>query len=89
MRFGQDDPRRVPILNTALPNEPAPETVAWTVQRKDGGRGFAYTGGHYHSNWDVENLRKMVLNAIVWTAKGEVPKGGRRFLSPLGDGRER
>lgn len=76
MRFAENDARRVPILNTSLPNEPDHETVAWAVERKDGGRGFAYTGGHYHANWDVEPLRKMVLNAIVWTAKGEVPKGG-------------
>lgn len=69
MRFRDGDTRRTAILNTALPNEPNDETVAWAVQRKDGGRGFAYTGGHFHANWQNENLRRMVLNAIVWTAK--------------------
>jgi hypothetical protein len=34
------------------------------------------TGGHYHKNWGDENLRKLVLNAILWTAKIEVPRDG-------------
>lgn len=76
IRFREPDPRRVPILTTPIPGEERPQTVAWAVQRVDGGRGFGYTGGHFHSNWSVEPLRRMVLNAIVWTAKGEVPAGG-------------
>jgi quinoprotein glucose dehydrogenase len=80
MRFRANDPRRVPILNTSIPDEPQTQTVAWAVQRQDGGRGFAFTGGHFHSNWQVENFRKMVLNAIVWTAKGDVPKEGVQSL---------
>jgi len=78
MRFRPDDKRLTPILTAAIPDEPAPETVAWAVERKDGGRGFAWTGGHYHSNWQNENVRRMLLNALVWTAKGEVPAGGVR-----------
>ncbi len=76
MKFRDNDSRRVPILNAALPGEAEPQTVAWAVQRTNGGRGFAFTGGHAHSNWKIENFRRMVLNAIVWTAKGNVPAGG-------------
>ena len=53
-----------------------PQHVAWAVQREDGGRGFGFTGGHYHKGWANENQRKLVLNAIVWSAKAEVPTGG-------------
>jgi type 1 glutamine amidotransferase len=53
-----------------------PEDVAWAFERADGGRGFGLTGAHYHKNWGDENFRRLVLNAIVWTAKGEVPSGG-------------
>jgi putative membrane-bound dehydrogenase-like protein len=53
-----------------------PQHMAWAMQRKDGGRGFGFTGGHDHWNWGDPNFRKLVLNAIVWTAKGEVPKDG-------------
>jgi type 1 glutamine amidotransferase len=53
-----------------------PQPVAWAMTRADGGRGFGLTGGHYHKNWGDENLRKLVLNAILWTAKIEVPRDG-------------
>ena len=52
------------------------EHVAWAVQRPDGGRGFGFTGGHYQWNWGHDDFRKLVLNAIVWTAKGDIPAGG-------------
>jgi hypothetical protein len=53
-----------------------PQTVAWAVERADGGRGFGFTGGHYHRNWGDDNKRKLVLNAILWVAKVEVPPDG-------------
>ena len=52
------------------------ETMAWAVERPDGGRGFGFTGGHYHENWGNENQRKLVLNALLWVAGAEVPAGG-------------
>ncbi|MEO5999004.1 MAG: ThuA domain-containing protein [Chitinophagaceae bacterium] len=53
-----------------------PQHVAWLTQRADGGRGFGFTGGHYHKNWGNENFRKIVLNGIIWTAKINVPSAG-------------
>ena len=53
-----------------------PQHVAWCAERPDGGRGFGLTGGHYHENWADENLRRLVLNAIAWTAKIDIPEGG-------------
>ncbi len=52
------------------------ETMMWTFERPDGGRGFGFTGGHRHANWGNDNFRKVVLNALVWIAKGEVPANG-------------
>jgi type 1 glutamine amidotransferase len=52
------------------------QTMAWASERPDGGRGFAFTGGHFHKNWGDENFRKVVLNGILWIAKIEVPKDG-------------
>jgi hypothetical protein len=54
----------------------SPQHVAWAVEREDGGRGFGFSGGHFHSGWGNEDQRKLVLNAIVWTAKAEVPPNG-------------
>lgn len=56
--------------------EGLPQTVAWAFERPDGGRGFGFTGGHFHKNWGDDNQRKTVLNAILWTAKAEVPAEG-------------
>lgn len=53
-----------------------PQHTSWVTERSDGGRGFGFTGGHFHKNWANENFRKLVLNAIVWTAKINVPPNG-------------
>ena len=53
-----------------------PETMMWAVERPDGGRGFGFTGGHFHLNWQNEDQRRLMLNALVWLAKLEVPAGG-------------
>ena len=53
-----------------------PQHMAWAFEREDGGRGFGFTGGHVHWNWADPNFRKLVLNAIVWCAKGDVPADG-------------
>ncbi len=48
----------------------------WAVERSDGGRGFGFTGGHFHDNWSNDQFRKVVLNGLLWLAKVEVPSGG-------------
>lgn len=53
-----------------------PQHVAWAAERPDGGRGFGFTGGHVHWNWADPNFRKLVLNAIAWCAKVDVPANG-------------
>ena len=58
-----------------------PQHMAWARVRRDGGRGFGFTGGHDHWNWGHDQFRKLVLNAIVWTAKIDVPSRGVRSTS--------
>ena len=53
-----------------------PQVVAWAYEDADGFRGFGFTGGHAHRNWGDDNMRKVVLNAILWIAGVEVPPGG-------------
>jgi type 1 glutamine amidotransferase len=79
MRFRQPDPRRRNVLGIGDGDDNA---VAWAVERADGGRGFAYTGGHFHKNWANDNVRRMLLNALLWTAKVEVPPGGVQSSLP-------
>lgn len=53
-----------------------PEHVAWARVRPDGGRGFGFTGGHWHWSWACDSFRTVVLNGIAWVAKLEIPRGG-------------
>ena len=58
------------------------EVVGWVYERPGGGRGFGFTGMHTHWNWAQDGFRTTVLNAIVWIAKAEVPKGGVPSKTP-------
>ncbi len=59
-----------------------PEHMAWAYERPDGGRGFGFTGAHYHWNWGCDSFRTVVLNGIVWTAGLEVPADGVSSKTP-------
>lgn len=50
--------------------------LMWCRDSQDQGRGVGFTGGHYHHNWANDGFRKLVLNAIVWAARGDVPESG-------------
>jgi len=76
MRFGERDPRVRPILKVALPNEDGEQTVAWAVERANGGRGFVFTGFHFLNSLELPLFRRMLLNAFAWTAHVDVPTGG-------------
>ncbi len=78
-----DSTRGKPGVNDAHGGNPEvqkhrgePEHVMWVCERPDGGRGFGFTGGHAQKNWGDDNFRKVVLNAILWIAKADVPPEG-------------
>lgn len=52
------------------------EHVMWCYQRPNGGRGFGFTGAHFHKNWANDNFRKVTLNALLWISGVEVPPDG-------------
>jgi type 1 glutamine amidotransferase len=89
MRFGMDDTNRTAILQALPPDNTRGtkaakarsgeiETLAWAYERPGGGRGFGFTGGHFHRNWADENFRRVVVNAILWSAKMDIPEGGAK-----------
>jgi type 1 glutamine amidotransferase len=89
IRFAPESKNVTPILKAVPPdkvrNTPAAkehpgrsEIVAWAFERANGGRSFGFTGGHFHKNWGDENFRRLVVNAILWTAKIDVPKDGAK-----------
>jgi len=78
MRFRDGDRTWIPLWEVpALKGrDPHGNVVAWARERADGGRGFGTTCGHFYDNWKHEGLRKLILNAIAWTAHVEVPEAG-------------
>ena len=77
LRLNSDDSGFAPIMQVPdLPGPAMEQTVAWAIERKDGGRGFATSTGHFFSNWNHDSYRRLILNAIAWTAGMDVPAGG-------------
>jgi type 1 glutamine amidotransferase len=65
-----------PEVRAAVLERKEPQHVAWASERENGGRAFGFTGGHFHKGWGHPEQRKLLLNAILWTAKAEVPTEG-------------
>lgn len=89
IRFAPDMKGVTPLLTAVPPDKtrgtPAArehpgrsEVVAWAFERDHGGRSFGFTGAHFHRNWGDENFRRLVVNAILWTAHVDVPPDGAR-----------
>ncbi len=89
IRFKPESKEVTPILKATPPDDKRgtaaarehqgrEEILAWAFDRADGGRSFGFTGGHFHKNWGDENFRRLVVNAILWTAKVDVPKEGAK-----------
>ncbi len=93
LRFDDGPGRMTPVLSGILGIQfqdgktvaiaPEKRTVAWAYQRAGGGRAFLFTGVHYLRAFDTPDIRKMLLNAIFWTAGMTVPKDGVRSITRL------
>lgn len=57
------------------------ETLLWTYSDSSH-RAFGFTGGH--SVWALknDNYRKLLLNAVVWLAKKDLPQNGVESMAP-------
>ena len=69
-----------------------PQHLAWAYTRPNGGRGFGFSGGHFHWNWANDDFRKLLLNAAAWLAGANIPNIGiqsktpdyKELITPLG-----
>ncbi|MDP3073661.1 MAG: ThuA domain-containing protein [Opitutaceae bacterium] len=66
----------------ATPAKKGTHMLAWAYERGTG-RGFGFTGGHYMKGLQLPELQKLLVNAIAWTAKIEVPKDGIATPAPV------
>ncbi len=74
-----------PEVRAAILERKETQHVMWAFERPanlGGGRGFGFTGGHFHKNWKGDDFRGIVLNAIVWIANLEVPAEGVPSQTP-------
>lgn len=79
LRFVPERKGVTSLLRTVAPKAKVSDddlVVAWAFDRKDGGRSFAFTGGHLHVSFAEEGYRRFLTNGILWTAKVEIPKDG-------------
>jgi len=59
-----------------------PQVIAWAYDRKDGGRGFGFTGFHIYNNLANDNFRTILLNGVAWISKLQIPETGVPSTTP-------
>jgi len=74
LKFAKPQGSITPLLN--IPVDGRQHTVAWAWQRPDGGRSFGFSGGHFHENWELEEYRRLLAQAVLWTLDVPVPAKG-------------
>lgn len=60
-----------PLLKAKIDDEA--HTVCWAWQRDDKGRSFGFSAMHYHDNWQRDEYRRLIAQAVVWTLHLEPP----------------
>lgn len=63
-----------PLLQVTAKDQPV--VVGWAYERPAGGRSFGTTLGHFYRNFQQQAFRRMIVNAILWTAHQEIPQTG-------------
>lgn len=82
LRFVENMKGVTPILRATSPKDPPPalpgvdDVVSWAYERSSGGRSFTFTGCHLHASLAEEGYRRLLTNAILWTARFEIPATG-------------
>jgi type 1 glutamine amidotransferase len=78
------NPRRTDLLQgTPQKDRNGPQVISFAHERPDGGRGFVYGGLDFHDNMHLHaDLRRFLLNALVWAAGRPVPQGGVQAPPP-------
>ena len=74
-----------PEVRASVLDRKEPQHMMWVYQRPanlETGRGFGFTGGHFHKGWKQDDQRRVVLNAIVWISGLDVPASGVSSKTP-------
>ncbi len=71
LKFVDDERSLQPLLKAKIDDDH--HTVCWAWQRTDKGRSFGYSAMHFHDNWQREEYRRLVAQAVLWTLHLEPP----------------
>ena len=71
IRFPKEKKNITPIATLDPEKSDSTRVVGWAIERPDGGRGFGYTGGHFHKSFEHPQVQQMLINAILWTARAD------------------
>jgi type 1 glutamine amidotransferase len=52
------------------------EMAAWSWERSDHGRSFGFVGLHFHSNWQLPDYRRFVVQGVLWSLNLPIPEKG-------------
>lgn len=50
--------------------------VSWAYSRPLGGRSFSFSGLDAHSAWELDGIRQLMVNGVLWTAGIDIPAQG-------------
>lgn len=67
-------PGITPLLTASIDGND--EMAAWSWERPDKGRAFGFVALHYHSNWQLPEYRRLVVQGTLWALKRPIPDGG-------------
>jgi type 1 glutamine amidotransferase len=71
IRFPENKKNITPLFTFDPEKKDWEKVVGWAIERPEGGRGFGYTGGHFYKNFEDPTIRRLLLNAVLWTAHAE------------------
>lgn len=77
-----------PDVRAAVLERKETQHVMWTYERPanaGGSKAFGFTGGHFHKNWQHDDHRRVVLNAVAWISGVQVPENGVPSKTPTAE----
>ncbi len=63
-----------PLLSAQIDGES--EMVAWAWESPSQARAFGFTGLHFHSNWQLPEYRRLVVQGVRWCLRQPIPASG-------------
>lgn len=63
-----------PLLSAEIDGES--EMVAWAWESPTQARAFGFTGLHFHSNWQLPEYRRLIVQGVRWCLRQPIPTTG-------------